>query len=328
MIRSPVLLAPVLALWGGLALAAPPLDLALPQGAAVSAARELPGTSLEFPLGPWHDGAISARHIEGYRTDTAWRLRANQTTSLQIMAPLREQLGVAGFGFLFECETETCGGFDFRYAIDILPEPEMHVDLGDFRYLAARKGDIFVGLMVSRSSESGFVHLTTLQAQKVEPAELRNDLSAPSRTAPVTAQTGTALPPVSGGAESLAQQLESGGHMPLEDLMFESGQATLNGTDIASLQALTAYLQANPQARIALVGHTDSEGSLEGNIALSKRRAEAVRDTLISDYGAPAEQITAEGAGWLAPRASNLTPEGRDQNRRVEVVLTSTQSWR
>lgn len=324
MIRRLFSLAVVLC--GGQALAAPPIELALPQGATISAERELPGTSLEFPLGPWRDGAITARHIEGYRTDTAWRLRANQTTSLQIMAPLREQLGVAGFGFLFECETEGCGGFDFRYAIDILPEPEMHVDLGDFRYLAARKGDMFVGLMVSRSSESGFVHLTTLQAQKVEPAELRNDLSSPTRATPVTPQTGTALPPLSGG--DLAQQLESAGHIPLEDLMFESGQATLNGTDIASLKALATYLQANPQAQISLVGHTDSEGSLEGNIALSKRRAEAVRDKLVADYGAPSAQITAEGAGWLSPRASNLTPEGRDQNRRVEVVLTSTQSWR
>ena len=93
----------------------------------------------------------------------------------------------------------------------------------------------------------------------------------------------------------------------------------------ASLQALADYLRIYPDRTVALVGHTDSAGSLEANIALSKRRAKAVMEHLIKEYGVSAAQVNADGVGFLSPIASNLTSEGRAQNRRVEVVLTSTQ---
>jgi outer membrane protein OmpA-like peptidoglycan-associated protein len=76
---------------------------------------------------------------------------------------------------------------------------------------------------------------------------------------------------------------------------------------------------------VAIVGHTDASGGLEANIALSRKRAQAVRNVLIEAFGVPAAQIQAEGVGYLSPRASNLTEAGRTQNRRVEVMLTSTQ---
>jgi OOP family OmpA-OmpF porin len=70
-----------------------------------------------------------------------------------------------------------------------------------------------------------------------------------------------------------------------------------------------------------LVGHSDAVGGLEGNIAISKQRAEAVRQRLISKYGIQKSRITAQGIAFLSPRASNQTPEGREQNRRVEAVV-------
>ena len=313
----------------GPAVAQPGYDLAVPQGAAISAERGSPATSMGFITGPWAQDAVPRKMLEGARTDTAWRLRANQATTLQLLVPLREQIVADGYAVLFECATDDCGGFDFRYAVDLLPEPEMHVDLGDFRYLAARRGDSYLGVMVSRSSESGFIHLTTMQAQEVALAQTSNDLLAAGGGGSALApQSGTAVPPIGArplSTQGLAGALEQFGPAPLDDLVFESGSATLGAGVFGSLASLADYLRANPQARVALVGHTDAEGSLSGNIALSKRRAEAVRARLLSDYDAPADQVTAEGAGWLAPRASNLTPEGREKNRRVEAVLTSTQ---
>lgn len=328
MIRHALAAALALALPGA-ALAAPPILLTLPQGANVSAAREAPASSLEFLTGPWNDGAAPSKRLEGNRADTAWRLRANQATTLQILAPLRAQIEAEGYSILFECESEACGGFDFRYALDILPEPEMHVDLADFRYLAARKGDAYVGLMVSRSSESGFVHLSTMQAEEITLAQPRNELTALPHPPAILTPGGVAMPdaPAATGAQ-LGAALEAQGALALEDLVFESGSAELGAGEFASLKALAAYLRAESGAMVALVGHTDATGSLEGNIALSERRAEAVRARLIEGYGAPAAQLSSEGAGWLAPRATNLTPEGREKNRRVEAVLTSTQSWR
>jgi OOP family OmpA-OmpF porin len=76
---------------------------------------------------------------------------------------------------------------------------------------------------------------------------------------------------------------------------------------------------------VALVGHTDSSGTLGGNIALSKQRAGSVLERLVSDYGANRRQLEAEGMGYLSPIANNLTETGREANRRVEVIITSSE---
>lgn len=292
---------------------AEPFAPELPQGAYVSASETTPATSFELPTGPFSPAGGARVTLEGARSDTAWRLRANQQTTLQILAPLREQLTAAGYRVLYDCETEACGGFDFRYALDLLPEPEMHVDLADFRYLAARKGRSWLALTVSRSSESGFVHLTTLEAQEITAAASRSPLEAETTTP--AAPTGP-----------FAERIEAEGSVALDDLIFATGAADLDAGDYPSLSALADYLATRPEARIALVGHTDTMGGLAANVALSKRRAEAVRTRLIEQFSVTPGQISAEGAGWLAPRTSNLTEEGRAKNRRVEAVLTSTPS--
>jgi OOP family OmpA-OmpF porin len=69
------------------------------------------------------------------------------------------------------------------------------------------------------------------------------------------------------------------------------------------------------------VGHTDSRGGAESNVALSEARAQAVRDHLVERLGADPAQVETAGIGFLAPRATNATGEGREANRRVEVVL-------
>ena len=92
----------------------------------------------------------------------------------------------------------------------------------------------------------------------------------------------------------------------------------------ASLSALSAWLKANPTRHVTLVGHTDASGGLPANITLSRQRAQSVRAALIASYAADPSLIDAQGAGYLAPRASNETTEGRTQNRRVEVMLTPT----
>lgn len=291
---------------------ATPFTFAPPPGAAISAERAAPASSYEIRIGPWRDGAAPSQHLEGNRTDTAWRLRANQDTSLQIFAALRAQIEDAGFAVIYECATDACGGFDFRYALDLIPEPEMHVDLGDFRYLAARRGDTWLALTVSRSSESGFVHLTRMLVSQVTPPPDQG--LAPPPNAPATPAA------VSG----LGATLDATGAVALDDLVFESGASDLDEGSYASLAALADYLATHADARVALVGHTDNAGTLAANIALSKARAEAVRARLISGHGVAPGQISAEGAGWLAPRASNLTAEGRERNRRVEAVLLAS----
>jgi OOP family OmpA-OmpF porin len=111
----------------------------------------------------------------------------------------------------------------------------------------------------------------------------------------------------------------------LDDLVFASGSSSLTEGAYPSLASLAAWLKENPGLTIAVVGHTDASGGLEGNIALSRKRAQSVRERLIANYDVPAKRVEAEGVGYLSPRASNLTEEGRQMNRRVEVMMTSTQ---
>ena len=122
-------------------------------------------------------------------------------------------------------------------------------------------------------------------------------------------------------AGPLAAQLLSAGHSVLTDLNFATGAAELEEADYASLRALAEFLTGRPGARVVLVGHTDSEGDLDANVALSRRRAAAVAERLVQAYGVNPGQVSADGVGYLSPLAPNDTPEGRKLNRRVEAVL-------
>lgn len=307
--------------------------LVLAEGAERTAARVDPLASYNLPISAWRPSDFRQLRLEGRLSQTAWRLRASDESSLQILQGLRVQILAAGYTVLFECETDGCGGFDFRYAMALLPEPEMHVDLGDFRYLAAQLGQGATAehlvLVVSRSTGSAFVHLTQVYptAKDVDSVLPLAQLPPETRVAPVgVAPLDTPLMAEAPTAEvaALAARLETSGSVVLDDLAFETGSATLSPGGYTSLAALAAYLAANPDRRVALVGHTDAVGGLEGNIALSRKRAEAVRARLVEAHGVDPAQVGAEGAGWLAPRATNLTEAGRALNRRVEVVLTST----
>ncbi len=301
--------------------------------AAMAALLDFPGNALltgeetvgrgsyKVPVGAWQNGELPLVVAEGEVMQQAWKITASGLTSLQILDPLKTQLTAEGFEVIFECETDTCGGFDFRFETNVMPEPVMHVDLGDFRFLSAkRKGadaPEYVTLLVSRSQNAGFVQLVRVG----EPAD-ETELVASTKSPALT--TISESPPVDQPVLPLEQALQETGHFILEDLVFQTGSSDLGDGDFATLATLADYIKAHPDNTFALVGHTDAEGSLAGNIALSKKRAASVVHRLIKDYGVDKKQISAEGNGFLSPRASNMTEDGRAQNRRVEVIDTST----
>lgn len=318
---------PTLALSAALAAQASPAapsgaaTLELPAAAARAAARIEAFGSYAVPTAPWSEAGLQTLSAEGHVSLEAWQVPSGSTT-LQLMAPLRDQLTEQGYAVLFECEGQGCGGFDFRYETEVLPEPEMHVDLADFRFLAASRAGAaadYVTLLVSRTSATGYVQVVRVGPPR--PAELGADLI--SKTPEELPAPDTAAAPAAPRlAAGLAQLLEDAGRAVLEDLSFETGSSRLAEGDFASLDSLADYLATHPRRRITLVGHTDAAGSLTANIALSRARARSVMQRLI-EAGVPAAQVEADGVGYLMPLASNLTDEGRSSNRRVEVVLTS-----
>lgn len=108
-----------------------------------------------------------------------------------------------------------------------------------------------------------------------------------------------------------------------QDILFATGSAQLTSSQQANLTALASSLNRYPNTTVNVIGHTDNVGDASYNQGLSQRRAQAVSGVLIGAGVAP-RRINAIGRGEDQPIASNYTPDGRAQNRRVDVVITPT----
>lgn len=119
-----------------------------------------------------------------------------------------------------------------------------------------------------------------------------------------------------------AQQTDRGMVLTLGDVLFDTGRAELKPGAFATLDRLATFMRDNPERRLAIEGHTDSVGSEALNLALSQQRAESVRAALVQ-RGVDGARITTRGLGLSTPVASNATAEGRQRNRRVEIVISN-----
>jgi outer membrane protein OmpA-like peptidoglycan-associated protein len=107
----------------------------------------------------------------------------------------------------------------------------------------------------------------------------------------------------------------------MSDVLFDTGKAPLRAGAREKLAKVAGILIAYPDLRLSLGGHTDSTGTLSFNQQLSQQRAAAVRDYLVSQGLKSTEIVAVDGFGPSQPVASNATPAGRQQNRRVEIVV-------
>lgn len=286
------------------------LDVVWPSGATQIVESIENTADFRIATGPADRGGMPpVRTVSGVLSEEVWRLPGEGADTAAIMSSLRAQLIDQGYAVTFSCADRACGGFDFRFALPIAQAPEMFVDLGNFHYLAAQRslGEATedIALTVSVGGNAGYVHLARIGGGDSAPTALIPSFSAPQ----------------SADQADLIARLIATGHAVLEDLTFETGASALSGNRYDSLATLAEWLAGDSGRRIALVGHTDAEGALDRNIALSEARAAAVRQSLINDHGAAADRISAAGVGYLSPRATNSTADGRDANRRVEVVL-------
>ena len=289
------------------------LELALPTTARLTVERNTDPDIYGAPMGVFADGTVPLLNVEGAVRRSAWRLDSPGLTPLQVMRPLRAQLQDAGLEITLDCASDACGGFDFRFATETLPGPNMYVNIRAFHFVTAvrRRDGIVQEVVTVLTSTSA----TSAYAQIIQAGELSEGAVAVTAVTdlPVTRQV---LP-----SGDLAGRLLAEGHVVLDGLVFETGSSSLGAGPFESLQKIAAFLKAHPTIRVALVGHTDSVGGLAANIALSKRRAQSVRQRLIDAHGIAASRMEAEGMGYLSPVASNLAETGRHQNRRVEVIL-------
>jgi outer membrane protein OmpA-like peptidoglycan-associated protein len=107
----------------------------------------------------------------------------------------------------------------------------------------------------------------------------------------------------------------------MSDVLFDTGKHTLRPLAREKLAKISGIVLAYPALTLGIEGNTDSVGGDEYNQGLSERRAEAVR-SFLAQQGVPESSMTAKGLGEGQPIASNSTAEGRQQNRRVELIVS------
>lgn len=117
------------------------------------------------------------------------------------------------------------------------------------------------------------------------------------------------------------KEAKAGEAYRLHDIHFDFERFELNVASKNILTAFATYLKANPKVKVAIHGHTDSDGSDALNMTLSQNRAKAVNDFLVSK-GIAAARLSHQGFGATKPLAPNTTPEGKAKNRRTEFVIT------
>ncbi len=147
--------------------------------------------------------------------------------------------------------------------------------------------------------------------------DVAESVVADRRPDPTDAQHASGLPP---GAAELERALASAGRVDVYDIHFSFNSDRIRDESMPRLAEIAAVLRRHPDWRLAVGGHTDAIGGDAYNMALSQRRAAAVKAALVTRHGIAATRLTSAGHGEAQPRAANDTLQGRARNRRVELV--------
>jgi outer membrane protein OmpA-like peptidoglycan-associated protein len=153
-------------------------------------------------------------------------------------------------------------------------------------------GTIWIAVDVSNGGEAYAVHI-------VQEAAMRQDVEFT--------------------AKELADALAKTGSVTLNNILFDTGKATIKRESEGPLGTVVELLTSDPALKLEIQGHTDNVGGREANLTLSKERAESVKAYLVKG-GVAAGRLTTAGLGDTQPVADNKTEEGRAQNRRVVLA--------
>jgi len=125
---------------------------------------------------------------------------------------------------------------------------------------------------------------------------------------------------VAAGGKPLYDALMANGRVATHGILFDTGSDRLRGESKPTLDLIGQMLQQHADLKLTIEGHTDNVGNAASNQTLSDRRAAAVRQFLVTTYQIDGSRLASKGFGSTKPAVSNDTPEGRQQNRRVELV--------
>lgn len=223
-------------------------------------------------------------------------------STLQVYENYRAALEAADFEILFACALDACGNSAQTRVLgsEVSPSNNVYNYYRKPYYLVGKRrtlsGPAYVGIFVG-----GYKDTTAVQQVVVETRETELDLVAVN-------------------PDLLHQELEEAGRASIYGILFDTNRAEVKKGSEPALDSVAKLLNEHQDIELYVVGHTDDTGPVEHNLRLSTQRAEAVVARLVKDYQIDAKRLHAAGAGPYAPTANNATKEGREQNRRVELV--------
>ena len=233
------------------------------------------------------DGSVETVKLEGKVTRIDYQDPANRS-SLERIRNYEQALKKAGFEIKFICNKEECGPEIYRESIGYYP-PERYLTA----FLKRKEGNVWIGVFIAAGSYS------TIRIVEEKPME--------TNMVKVT-------------SELLKENILKDGHSAVYGIYFDTGKSVIKPESDETIKEIATLLKANPSMQVYIVGHTDNVGKLKDNMELSQKRAEAVVNELITKYKIPSTNLEAGGVGPLAPVATNDTEEGKELNRRVEIV--------
>jgi OOP family OmpA-OmpF porin len=266
--------------------------------------------AVALPAGPvpdHRDDDLELVTLEGRASWTAYRAPEGRR-EIEIARNYEAALEAGGFEVVFACTgASECG----RGMSRLISGTSRVFPRDGFAVRAYTISDGARAVLASRQDEDGAVHAFIFTGQRNRTDEARMIWQViVEEEAMATGQVEVGVR----SASELQAGLESDGRVVVEGVVFAHDSDAIE-------DQMAALLSDQPEIEVVIVGHTDNQGALDHNRSLSARRAAAVRQALIDDHGIAAGRMTAEGVAFLAPAASNATEDGREQNRRVELVL-------
>jgi len=246
--------------------------------------------------------------IQGKITTLNYRL-PDGTKPLEVVHNYEEALTGKGFQVVFKCgglSDPDCSNMQ-SYLVNsgqVIKSGFGSADFGDSnRYLLAKRpnaqGDVYVlAYAMDGGSSASHVDLMVVEVKPMSTGQIK------------------VL-----DAHELQQGLANEGKVAVYGIYFDTAKADVKPESKASLDEMAKLLKSDKALKVYIVGHTDNQGTLAGNLDLSQHRAEAVVKALLSTYQIEPARLTAKGVASLAPVATNTNDKGRALNRRVELVV-------
>ena len=256
--------------------------------------------NISVEISAWdREKGISRLDFRGRTTTKVFQIDGTSLTLDQMLQPIITHLNDKQFSIELYCNTNVCGGFNFRKKLTISNPPYMLVNVANYSVVTAVKNRSAISLVASKLGSTIYLQILSI-------GTTNNDLILQDQE------------PLK---DNYSSKLKEDGAIVLDDLIYRSGSADLGPGPFESLSDLANFLKGTPGSSIILVGHSDAIGELRKNIELSRNRAQAVVDRLIKDYGIDQSRISAQGIGFLSPKTNNSTEKSRKKNRRVEAIL-------